>query len=143
MTCKSQSDILSSIIGQIKVAGLIGDFCLLIESFCKQKLEKTGTLGSVYYNSIKDLYGWSNHPADGQLKLDFEQDSLENTLDTIFEGHYISDDKIQNSFLLTWGLRNKVHHNIFSTTVIQKHWKEIILNQMRFFLDFAINKPIP
>jgi len=38
-----KSDILSSIIGQIKVAGLIGDFCLLIESFCKQKLEKTGT----------------------------------------------------------------------------------------------------
>jgi len=98
-------------------------------------LNNNATLGSIYTELCNNIYPWSG----GLSNADFEESQLENTLTLVFNNTYRSNNPIQNSFLLTYGLRNKVLHNINSLNVIRRRFLEIIKKQMEFFIDFVIN----
>ena len=134
-------EIFDSVFGEIMLSTIIGDLCLLTESFCKVKLRINGNISEIYYNSndpntgVKKLYNWTGKSVTSS---DFQGNSLEGTLINIFSNQYNSTDSIQNSFYLTWGLRNNFHHNIESMAIIKENFREIIKKQLEFFFDFAI-----
>jgi hypothetical protein len=137
-------DIYNSILGELNLSSIIGDFCLLIESICKLKLNLKGAINKIYFDSrdpnkgLNFLYKWS---ANFITSSDFDDLKLESTLKSIFSNSYNgSSDSLENSFYLTWGLRNNFHHNINSIKIISKNFKQIIKKQMEFFLDFTISK---
>ncbi|MBD3211670.1 MAG: hypothetical protein GF311_03605 [Candidatus Lokiarchaeota archaeon] len=135
-------DLFKSILGEISSSNLIGDLCLLIESICKLKYPSINVSGretfSNIYNHVKTQYSWRGAPVNGP---DFDLSNLNNTLSDIFSNSYQgSKDPFQNSFYLSWGLRNKVHHKIDSVRIIRENFKSIIEKQMEFFLDLVINK---
>lgn len=114
---------------------------MLIESFCKLKLGISGTISQIYDDKskgIKKLYRWKGGYINS---TDFEDVNLGNTLKYIFNNSYNkSNDALQNSFYLTWGLRNNFHHNIESIQIIRENFKIIIGKQMEFFINFVIKK---
>lgn len=135
-------DLFNSVLGELTSSNLIGDLCLLIESICKLKfpsLKSTRNVTlNVVYNKIKKNYSWTGPNVNGN---DFEITNLKNTLSKIFSNSYQgAKDPLQNSFYLSWGLRNKIHHKIDSMRVIRENFKKIISKQMEFFLDLVINK---
>jgi hemolysin activation/secretion protein len=120
---------------------MIGDLCLLIESLCKTKLGLQGTkvqYGDIYkkLTEQKIYSGWSKKPINSS---DFQGNALESTLKKIFKNDYQSKDSIENSYYLSWGLRNNFHHNIESMTFLRQQFKSIIQKQMHFFFDYTIN----
>ena len=134
------SEIFDSIFGEIIYSNIIGDLCLLIESFCKTKLSITGTFKIIYaklWDHGQKIYNWTGGFINNS---DFKGASLENTLNLIFGNNYQSTDPLENSFYLSWGLRNNFHHNIESMSIIKDNFKEIIKKQMEFFFDYTINK---
>lgn len=135
---RTPEEVFDSMLGEIMLSSITGDFCLLIESFCKVKLNLDGVINTLYTNrrnGIRNLYGWQGNSIN---RSDFEGSELAVTLKTIFNNNYASGDSLQNSFFLTWGLRNNFHHNIESMAIIRSNFKEIIKKQMEFFVDFAI-----
>ena len=137
---RMSEEILNSIFGEIILSSLIGDLCLQIESFCKNKLRINGMFGSIY-NTLKttgqNIYNWSG---GNIISSDFRNSALETTLNDIYRNSYQSNDALENSFYLSWGLRNNFHHNIESMSIIRKHFKKIIKKQLHFFFDFTINR---
>jgi len=134
----------NSILGELNLSSIIGDFCLLIESICKLKLKLKGAINKIYLDrsnpkkGLNFLYKWSGKFINS---AEFEDSNLESTLKLIFSNSYKgSSDSLENSFYLTWGLRNNFHHNINSIKIIGKYFKQIIKKQMEFFLDFSILK---
>ena len=137
-------DIYNSILGELNLSSIIGDFCLLIESICKLKLNLKETINKIYLDGsnprkgLNFLYKWSSTFV---TSADFDDLKLESTLKSIFSNSYKgSSDSLENSFYLTWGLRNNFHHNINSIKIVSKYFKQIIKKQMEFFLDFSILK---
>jgi len=137
-------DIYNSILGELNLSSIIGDFCLLIESICKLKLKLKGAINKIYFDKknpnigLNFLCKWS---ANFISNSDFNDLKLEATLKSIFSNSYNgSSDSLENSFYLTWGLRNNFHHNINSIKIVSKYFKQIIKKQMEFFLDFSILK---
>ena len=140
---KIRSDYFNSTLGELTLASIIGDICLLIESTCKLKmgnlLSPNATLGSIYRELCSNnFYSW-NRQTLWRVNPDFEETQLVNTLALVLNNNYRSNDPIHNSFLLTYGLRNKVLHNINSLKVIRERFRDIIEKQMEFFIDFVIN----
>ncbi len=137
---KIRSDYFNSTLGELTLASIIGDICLLIESTCKLKLRgslsNNATLYNIYIKLCNDIYLWNTERG---INADFEESQLENTLIHVLNNNYRSNDPIHNSFLLTYGLRNKVLHNINSLNLIRTKFVEIIKKQMEFFIDFVIN----
>ncbi len=136
---KIRSDYFNSTLGELTLASMIGDICLLIESTCKlilgNSLKNDATLFDIYSELCKNIYHWSQNFSN----KDFDGSQLENTLKDVLNNNYVPTDSIHNSFLLTYGLRNKILHNINSLNVIRKYFLEIITKQMEFFVDFVIN----
>ena len=138
-------EIFDSIFGEIMLSNIIGNLCLLIESFCKVKLGINGTFNKIYSDpeaGVTNLYNWTGASVTAS---DFQGNHLKGTLSKIFSNHYKSTDShstdsLQNSFYLSWGLRNNFHHNIESMAIIKDNFREIIKKQLDFFFDFAINK---
>lgn len=137
-------DIYNSILGELNLSSIIGDFCLLIESICKLKLKLKGAISKIYLDTrhpntgLNFIYKWSGIFVTSS---DFDDLNLESTLKSIFSNSYKgSNDSLENSFYLTWGLRNNFHHTINSIKIISKYFKQIIKKQMEFFLDFSILK---
>ncbi len=127
-----------SIFGEIILSNTIGDLCLLIESFSKVKLNRPGIIMNGIYPLIAHIYGWNQTP--DYHSADFGPNHLETTIANILTDSYNGcSNPIQNSFYLTWGLRNTFHHNIESLAIIRKNYKEIIKKQMLFLLDYSIN----
>ena len=135
-------DLFNSVLGELTSSNLIGDLCLLIESICKLKFPslkstRNPTFNDIY-TEIKKKYSWTGPSVNGN---DFEITKLKNTLTQIFSNSYQGvNNPFQNSFYLSWGLRNKIHHKIDSMHVIRENFKKIIYKQMEFFLDLVINK---
>ncbi len=128
----------------MNLSSIIGDFCLLIESICKLKLNLKGAINKIYLDKknpnkgLNSLYKWSGKYITNS---DFDDLKLESTLKSVFSNSYKgSTDSLENSFYLTWGLRNNFHHNINSIKIVSKYFKQIIKKQMEFFLDFSILK---
>ena len=139
---KLPEDLFNSVLGELTSSNLIGDLCLLIESLCKLKVPSLNSIRNAtfkdVYNKIKKKYSWSGPNVNGN---DFEIKDLKNTLAKIFSNSYQGvTDPLQNSFYLSWGLRNKIHHKIDSMRVIRENFKKIINKQIEFFLDLVINK---
>lgn len=137
---KMRDDYFNSTLGELTLAGIIGDICLLIESICKLKLGtllvRNATLGNIYNELCNSIYHWRR----GFDNEDFVESNLNNTLNDIFNNNYKSyTDPIHNSFRLTYGLRNKVLHNINSLNIVRRNFKKIIKKQMEFFIEFVIN----
>ncbi len=135
-------DLLYSTLGELLVSNLLGEICLLIESTCKFKLKSSlpadATFGTIYFNELRvNHYSWSANFSND----DFKEKNLDITLSDIFNNRYGgSIDPLENSFCLSYGLRNKVLHNINSLRIVRENFKEIVEKQMEFFIDFVINK---
>jgi hypothetical protein len=134
-------NIFDSISGEIVLSSIIGDLCLLIESTCKVKLNLPGKTFKAIYNALipsgQNIYNWAGGAVNTS---NFKGSSLITTLGRIFNNNYKSTNSLENSFHLTWGLRNNFHHNIESMSVIKDNFKSIINKQLEFFFDFIIDK---
>ncbi len=135
-------DLFDSVLGELTSSNLIGDLCLLIESICKLKFPSLNTTGRETFSDVniemRKIYSWRGASVNGN---DFGIANLNSTLTEIFSNSYKgSTDSLQNSFYLSWGLRNKIHHKINSMGIIRENFKKIIEKQMEFFLDLVINK---
>ncbi len=137
---KFPEDIFDSVLGNLISSNIIGELCLLIESICKLKLESKGIKGLNVYNDIypvlKKKYTWT-----GTFRnIDFDESNLSNTLIDIFNNSYRgSTNQFENSFYLSWGLRNKVHHKVDTISLLRDNFNKIIEKQMEFFLEFIIH----
>ena len=134
-------DIYDSILGNIISANLIGEICLLVESICKLKLKiKQPTLN---IGSFKFLYPElkSHYKLRGYVNgNDFSEMHINSTLSDIFANKYKNiKTNLANSFYLTWGLRNEVHHLVYSNSILEIEFENIIKKQFDFLLDFLIN----
>lgn len=134
-------DLYYSTLGELILANTIGEICLLIESMCKLKLNRTlpskATFGNIYLELKSNHYSWKANFRN----YDFRDSNLNKILTDIFANNYRgSTDSLENSFCLSYGLRNKVLHNINSLSVLRENFKEIVQKQLEFFVDFVINK---
>ena len=65
---------------------------------------------------------------------------INSTLSDIFANKYNKvKNNLANSFYLTWGLRNKVHHLVYSNSILEIEFKNIVKKQLEFLIDFLIN----
>jgi len=144
---KMPKNIFNSLAGEILLADFIANICLLIESYGKYKInisDRTATIDKLHKKLIDDGFyaTWCNSKINGK---DFEEEKLENTLNNLFNNSYSPTntcitiiDELQSSFFLSWGLRNKVHHNINSIQILKDNFRTIVEKQMMFFIDFAL-----
>lgn len=135
-------DLLYSTLGELLISNILGEICLLIESTCKLKLINSlpadATFGTIYYQELKPNNSTWNASFNNN---DFRESNLNNTLGKIFKNKYGgSKDPLENSFCLSYGLRNKVLHNINSLSILRENFKKVVKKQMEFFIDFVINK---
>lgn len=135
-------DLLYSTLGELLITNILGEICLLIESTCKLKLKNSlpanATFGTIYYQELKP----NNSSWNASFNNDnFTESNLNNTLKDIFKNKYGgSTDPLENSFCLSYGLRNKVLHNINSLSILRENFKKVVKKQMEFFIDFVIRK---
>ncbi len=134
-------DLLYSTLGELFISSIIGDICLLLESTCKLKLKgslpNNSTFGAIYQELKKNHYSWRANFRNN----DFTELNLSNTLTDIFNNKYGgSTDLLENSFCLSYGLRNKVLHNINALSILRENFKKIVKKQMEFFIEYVINK---
>lgn len=136
-------DLLYSTLGELLISNILGEICLLIESTCKLKLRGSSlpanaTFGNIYYDELRvNHYAWSANFSND----DFKEINLSNTLADILNDRYGgSIDPLENSFCLSYGLRNKVLHNINSLSILRENFEELVKKQMEFFIDFVMNK---
>ena len=133
-------DLYFSTLGELFISNILGEICLLIESTCKLKLRglpNNATFLNIYKNLKHNHYKWNGNISN----KDFEETNLDNTLIDVFSNKYGgSNDPLENSFCLSYGLRNKVLHNINSLSILRKKFKQIVRRQFEFLIDFVINK---
>ncbi|KKL07207.1 hypothetical protein LCGC14_2588340, partial [marine sediment metagenome] len=133
-------DLIYSTLGELFISSIIGNICLLIESTCKLKinsLPNNAQFKHIYQELKRNHYSWNANLHND----DFLEQNLANTLTDIFNNQYRgSTDSLENSFCLSYGLRNKVLHNINSLNILREKFKKIVKKQMEFFIEFAITK---
>ncbi len=133
-------DLIYSTLGELFISSIIGNICLLIESTCKLKinsLPNNAQFKHIYQELKRNHYSWNANLHND----DFLEQNLANTLTDIFNNQYRgSTDSLENSFCLSYGLRNKVLHNINSLSILREKFKKIVKKQMEFFIEYAITK---
>lgn len=129
--------------GQIVLSSTLGQICLLIESICKLICNITGTYSDIHQNLKNNLYNhqWQNinRRERRQIKNDFNENNIQNTVIRILNKNYWISNSIQSSFILNWWLRNNIMHIIRSHWFISKNFEKIVDKLLEFFFDFIIN----